>query len=374
MTREWSTSARIITFVLAVLFMGALILFVREMFTPLIVAGLIAYILNPAVNFLTHRTPINHKWAVNIVYFVGLAVIITVPILTIPALVPEISLLSEDLLNIVNEVQNAVYRPVMIGPYVLDLEAVLPEMDESITSFLRGLPENSLHFLESFSRNTAWFLVIVVTIYYLLLDWNHLREWMIDLVPDPHRLDFRRVYLEIKDIWAAYFRGQLVLMFIVAIVFSIVWLAIGLPGAVILGVLTGLFSIVPEIGPLAATVLAMSVAFIEGSNYLPISNFWFGMVVLSIYMVLINFKNIWLRPRIMGRSVNLNEGLVFVAIIAAVMFSGILGALIIVPIIASAGIIGKYLRAKVFGLPAFPSRIPHKPKQTPVDELDSSPE
>jgi predicted PurR-regulated permease PerM len=287
-------------------------------------------------------------------------VLIIVPVLTIPALVPEINLLSEDLLNIVNEVQDAVYRPVVIGPYIVHLETILPEIDESLTSFLRGLPENSLHFLESFSRNTAWFLVIVVTIYYLMLDWNHLREWMMHLVPDSHRLDLRRVYLEIKNIWAAYFRGQLVLMLIVAIVFSIVWLAIGLPGAFILGVITGLFSIVPEIGPLAATVLAMAVAFIDGSSYLPLSNFWFGMLVLAIYMVLINFKNIWLRPRIMGRSVNLNEGLVFVAIIAAVMFSGILGALIIVPVIASAGVAGSYLRAKVFGLSAFPSRIKKK--------------
>jgi predicted PurR-regulated permease PerM len=149
-------------------------------------------------------------------------------------------------------------------------------------------------------------------------------------------------------------------MFIVGIIFTLVWLLIGLPGAVILGFLTGLFSLVPEIGPLIAGGLAALVALSEGSSYLPLSNGWFSLLVIGLYLVMINFKNIWLRPRVMGRSVNLNEGLVFVAIIAAVIFSGILGALIIIPVIASAIVIGRYLRARILGLDPFP------PEQIPI--------
>ena len=70
---------------------------------------------------------------------------------------------------------------------------------------------------------------------------------------------------------------------------------------------------------LPTCMVAIAVALLEGSLYLPISNFWFAVLVLAIYMVLINLKGIWLRPRLMGRSVDLNEGLVFVAIIVAVL-------------------------------------------------------
>jgi len=150
------------------------------------------------------------------------------------------------------------------------------------------------------------------------------------------------------------------LMFIVGVIFTIVWLLIGLPGAVILGFLTGLFSLVPELGPLFAGGLAALVALSEGSNYLPLSNGWFALLIIGLYLILINFKNIWLRPRVMGRSVNLNEGLVFVAIIAAVIFGGILGALIIIPAIASAIVIGRYLRARILDLDPFP------PEQIPL--------
>jgi hypothetical protein len=68
----------------------------------------------------------------------------------------------------------------------------------------------------------------------------------------------------------------------------------------------------------------------------------------------------------MGRSVNLNEGLVFVAIIAAVIFSGVLGALIIVPVLASAIVVGRYLRARILGLDPFPPEQPPLVSETEV--------
>jgi len=69
--------------------------------------------------------------------------------------------------------------------------------------------------------------------------------------------------------------------------------------------------------------------------------------------VLINIKSIWLRPKIMGRSVNLHEGLVFVAIMAAIIFQGILGALIVIPVLASAVVIGRYVRRRLLGQQPF---------------------
>ncbi len=368
MKREWSLSTRyfVLTFVLVIL-----ILFfwgIREILGPLVIAGLVAYILDPAINFLKRRVRMGHKLAVNLVYFIGLGMLVAAPVLIVPLFINELKLLTQDLLDMLDQLQSILSRPVMIAGFSIDLGSILPRPDESLALYISKLPENALHILESTSRNAAWFLVIVITIYYLLMDWDHVREWMIRIAPPAYRLDVRRVYIEVKRVWAAYLRGQLALMFIVGVIFTVVWTAIGLPGAIILGMLTGLFSLVPEIGPLAATLLALGVALLEGSNYLPLSNFWFGVLVVGIYVVLINFKNIWLRPRVMGRSVNLNEGLVFVAIIAAVIFSGVLGALIIVPMLASAIVIGRYLRARILRLPPFP--IYDTPR---VRELESMP-
>jgi predicted PurR-regulated permease PerM len=159
--------------------------------------------------------------------------------------------------------------------------------------------------------------------------------------------------MQIKRVWSAYLRGTLALMFIVGLVFTIVYLAIGLPGALIIGILAGLLSLIPELGPFISAVIAASVALVEGSYYLSLSNFWFAVLVVIIYIILINLKGLWLRPRIMGRSVHLHEGLVFVAIMAAIIFQGILGALIVIPVLASAVVIARYLRRRILGQSPF---------------------
>ncbi len=359
MKRSWNPASRYIVFVLLAVGILLLIWTVREMIAPLVIAGLIAYIMNPTVN-LFKRLGLKHVLAVNLVYFLTLGLIIAVLVILVPVLINELTVLSVDLMDVLFQAQDFLATPVTLAGIELSFDLIVPRPDESLARFISTLPENALHLVERTSRNAAWFLVIVVTIYYLLLDWDRVREWIIRLAPESHRLDARRVYLEVKKVWAAYLRGTLALMFIVAIVFILVYLAIGLPGAVILGLVTGLFSIVPELGPLIAALIAILVALLEGSNFLRLSNIWFAVVVTGVYLILINLKNIWLRPFVMGRSVHMHEGVVFVAILAAVLFQGILGALVIVPVLASAIVIGRYLRKRLLGQEPFHVYRPRK--------------
>jgi hypothetical protein len=76
-------------------------------------------------------------------------------------------------------------------------------------------------------------------------------------------------------------------------------------------------------------------------------------IVVIVYLVLINLKNFFLRPYIMGRSVHMNEALVFIAIMIATILKGIIGALLVVPVLASVVVIGDYIRRRLAGLPAF---------------------
>jgi hypothetical protein len=95
---------------------------------------------------------------------------------------------------------------------------------------------------------------------------------------------------------------------------------------------------------------------LEGSRWGPLAglpNFWVAGILIAVYLVLINLKNFFLRPIIMGRSVHMNEGLIFVVIIIATILEGILGALLVVPVLASVVIIAGYIQRKVLGLPAF---------------------
>ena len=71
-------------------------------------------------------------------------------------------------------------------------------------------------------------------------------------------------------------------------------------------------------------------------------------------MILTGVKNIWLRPVIVGRHVHLHAGIVFVVVIAALVFHGPLSAFLVVPVLVSLLVIGRYLRRRILGLPPFP--------------------
>jgi len=154
-------------------------------------------------------------------------------------------------------------------------------------------------------------------------------------------------------VWMAYLRGQIVLMVVVGIVFTIAWLILGIPGALVLGVLAGLFTLIPDVGPFLAAALALGVALLEGSSWIPLSNFWVAGIVGLTYLVLVNLKNFFVRPIIMGRSLHMNEALIFIAIMIATILEGIMGALLIIPVLASVVVIMEYVRRRVLGLAPF---------------------
>jgi predicted PurR-regulated permease PerM len=152
----------------------------------------------------------------------------------------------------------------------------------------------------------------------------------------------------------------LLLMAIVGVAFTIAWTILGIPGALVLGVIAGFLTLIPDLGPFLAAMLAIGVALLEGSNWswMPSSSFVVALIALAVYLVLIAIKNFWLRPYIMGRSVRMDEAVVLISIILSTILWGILGALLIVPALASLIIIFDYLRRHILGLPPFPPKEP----------------
>jgi predicted PurR-regulated permease PerM len=295
---------------------------------------------------------------VALVYFSVLATLLIVPSTLAPVAIEQAKGLAGYLINIERQMEAALSQPVIFLGQPLQLGQLLAEFLKSTTDLLNPEVESALSVLETTSISLAWVLIILVSTYYFLLDWERLRDWFIRLAPDEIQPDVRQLLHEMNLVWQAYLHGTFVLMVVVAIVFTLVWLAVGLPGAIILGLLTGLLTIIPEIGPAVAAILAVLVAFFQGSDFLPISNFWFALLIFAIYFVLIQIKVIWLRPRIMKRFLHLNEGLIFVAIIAATVLWGILGALLIIPMLSTAGILGRYLRSRLLHQEPWPVTAP----------------
>jgi predicted PurR-regulated permease PerM len=291
--------------------------------------------------------------AVNLVYFSTVILLIGLPSTLLPIFADEAQIVVQDLLDLTNQLGQTFSGPIRFFGLTFHLEEWGRSIFQVQNTVLSPLPEEALKLLETTSVGVLWFLVILVSVHLFLSQWPTIRDWFINLASPTYRPEMEELYNRIRNIWMAYLRGQIVLMFIVGVVFTIAWIVIGIPGALVLGVIAGLFTLVPDVGPFLAMVLAAGVALLEGSTWIPLSNFWVAGIVIIVYLVLINLKNFFLRPYIMGRSVHMNEALIFIAIVIATILKGILGALLVVPVLASVVVIGGYVQRRVLGLAPF---------------------
>jgi len=350
---SWSLPFRYVTG--GILFLGliAFMVYARDAVRALVIAGFIAYLINPAVILLTQRTKLSRAAAVNIVYFSALILLVGVPATLTPIFFDALQFVVRDVLDLNQQFSVVLSKPVVFMGMEFHLENLASNFAHLQDAVLSPLPEQVLAWLETTSVGALWVLVIVVSIHIFMTEWPRMRDWLIELAPPAHQDDMRELYRRVRRIWMAYLRGQIVLMLIVGVVFTVAWLILGIPGALVLGVVAGLFTLVPDVGPFLAAVLAIAVALLEGSNWIDLPNVAVAGIVLLVYLVLINLKNFFLRPFVMGRSVHMNEALVFIAIMIATILEGIMGALLVVPVLASAIVILEYLRRRVLDLPPF---------------------
>ena len=352
---QWNLSFR---YIMGILFFAAFVAFLfyaHDAIKNLVIAAFVAYLINPAVVYLSRGTRMSRTVAVNVVYFCTVILLVGIPATLTPIFYDEVKSVIKDLLDLSSQLSRTLSQPVQVGSLVFHLEAWGGNLSQVQNAFLTPLPTEALKLIETTSVGLLWFLVILVSVYLFLFEWHHMRDGLIALVLPPYRAEIEELYKRIRRVWIAYLRGQIVLMLVVGIVFTSAWLFMGIPGALVLGVLAGLFTLVPDVGPFIAAVLAAGVALLEGSTWIPLSNAWVAAIVVIVYLVLIGLKNFFLRPMIMGRSVHMNEGVVFIAIIIATMLEGILGALLVVPVLASVILIAGYIQRRVLGLPPFES-------------------
>ena len=365
---QWSSTTRYLAFGLVTLLFVVVFWSIHSVIEPLIIAAFIAYLVNPAVDFIARRTRWQRSSAVNLVYIIMLVVLIGTPASLTSLFFDEFTQVFTDSLNIFNQVIVWLRQPHGLPGVLIDFGQLADRLDLLRTTFLTSLSDQLPKILGKTSQGAVWVVVILVAIYYLLAEWPHLRDGFIGLFPEKYSPELNELYQRVRKIWMNYLRGQLLLMLIVGVAFTIAWTIIGIPGALVLGFVAGFLTLIPDVGPFLAAMLAIGVALLEGSNWswMPASHFMVGLIVLAVYLLLIIAKNFWVRPAIFSRSVHMHGALVLIAILLATVLWGLLGALIIVPVLASLAVIVDYLRRRILAMPPFPSVEPFVTQTLPA--------
>ena len=363
--RRWSTfTKRSVTLTILLLLALALYRF-RGVLPPLLIAIVLAFILNPIADFLTRRLRISRGATVALIFLVligGMLGIVAGPVTAVPNVVRAVRAAQFDVIRIIADIGIFFDQPVVIGDYSLDLSDVYTELSAMLTSFVGSVAEGTLDVALNVASGAFWLIIIVITTFYLVKDADQFREQLNSLAPPGYYEDVVRLRQRITDVWNAFLRGQLVMGLVMFVITTVVCTAVGLPYAVIMGLIAGVMEFIPNLGPILALVPAVLVALIQGSSLLPLSNLWFAVLVLGLYLVIQQVEGNLILPRVMGSSLNLHPLVVLIGVIVGGNMAGILGMLLAAPVLATLRVLGNYVFCRLYDHDPF---VELQEKETP---------
>jgi len=392
MNTEWSLPTKYIVGLGLIIF-GLYVLYLSQsVLTLLILAALIAFLLLPVVDFFNTRLKLPRGAAVLVTYLLAAIIILLSPLVFVPPIIDGLRFLYNiDYQVLVNDsftwiktsLQTLEQTKLGLGRFTIDIAPfITPVYDllrnaEQQTSFVMPSFETLINSLQSavtvtygvasniagtvFSGMVTFFVLLLSAIY-ITIDAHNFSNLFLGIVPPAYQTEISQLQQRLSKIWRAYFRGQLTLMITIGVVTWLGNMALGLPGAFALGFIAGVLEIVPNLGPFMAAVPAVVVAVLQGSSLLPVSNWVFALIIIGFYILVQQFENTVVVPRILGEAVDLHPLVVILGVLVGANVGGILGALLAAPVIASGREIVRYLYLKILGQEPFP---PHNDPVTP---------
>ena len=160
-------------------------------------------------------------------------------------------------------------------------------------------------------------------------------EWTVKLFPPEGRSKARCILSESRDSLLGWLKGRLFSMVIVGLLSAVALYLIGVPGALFLGLFSGLLAFVPIVGSVVGALPPLILAFS--------GNPWDVLWVLLAYIAIQQVESNLLTPLVMQRAVSLHPVVVIVSVTVASAAFGVLGALLAVPAAVVAGIMVRRL-------------------------------
>jgi len=347
----------------AFVFVGAALLWMlRPVLSLLAASAGIAYILDPAADWLERRG-MSRDGAIGTLFLAlffgaGLVALLFVPSFAREGqeiqsrLVPFIQDLDTIIEPILVEVDRLTgYRP---SVDLRDLQAQAPSwvadqwprVQAWISGALEGLLTQGIGILNAILNLT----LLPIFVFYLLQEWDHLVAAMDDLVPARFRERVRRVAREVDQRLSAFVRGQLTVSAVMAVLYSVGLLIVGIDLAVPVGVMSGVLFVVPYLGTAVGIVLGLILALMKfGIGY----ELVYVLVVFGFVQLLEGYI---LTPKLVGESVGLHPLVVMVALIVGGSILGIWGMLLAIPVTAVLSVFGSewlqlYRRSRTYQAP-----------------------
>ncbi|HMA69280.1 MAG TPA: AI-2E family transporter [Candidatus Mcinerneyibacterium sp.] len=296
----------------------------KHLLTPFLIALFLAYLFDPVIDLLEKK--INRTIAVVIFLIVVLGVFFLILLFIIPNLIDQI----KRLITTIGKNQDAIISFIE-NKWEIVSESKLIDLN-NLTTEIQKFTKNLLNqFINIFTGLTMIFkslfniIIIPVVGFYLLRDYDSIKKWVFERFSEANKKKVEKGYKRFNKIFGRYVRGVLTDAIIVGILTYIGLSIIGIQFALVIGIITIFFSLLPYIGIWISFSLSVLIVLTSGGSLIDI-------VYLSIvYFTVQILEGTIIYPKVIGKMIGLHPVVIMMTLLILAHFLGIIGFLIGVP-------------------------------------------
>jgi predicted PurR-regulated permease PerM len=372
---KWSSTTKTVVGMAIVGILAALVIGFRSIIGPLILAFIVAFLLHPVSAWITRKTNISWRAAVNLIYRVLLLILIALITISGLAIIQQaqslISFVDRFIQSLPQIVSDLSTRSFTIGPFRPNLS----QLDlQSLTNQLLGIVQPAIgqagtllaKFAASAATTFGWALFLLIVSYFLLSEAGQLRANLVRIeIPGYHK-DMQILLQKLAEIWDAFLRGQLLISLLVIVSYYFLLVILGTRLTIVIALMAGLARFVPWLGPLITWTVTAIVAYLQTSNHFNLEPLAYTLLVVGCCILLDQIFDNMVVPRVIGQALGLHPAGVLVAALIAARLLGLIGLVLAAPVLATMLLIGRYVGRKMFDLDPWP---PQPEKQVEAQEV-----
>ncbi len=183
-------------------------------------------------------------------------------------------------------------------------------------------------------------VLLPVLAFFFLRDWDLLVQRAALLVPRDHLATVSRLAQESSDVLGAFLRGQFLVMVILGVMYGAGLWAVGLDLGILIGIIAGLLTFVPYLGPASGIILGLLAALVQYGDWQHPAGV---LVVFGVGQII---ESYWLTPKLVGDRIGLHPVAVIFAVLAGGQLFGFLGMLLALPVAAVVNVLLRYAQER----------------------------
>jgi predicted PurR-regulated permease PerM len=264
-----------------------------------------------------------------------------------------------NLASLPDVVQKLSGQVLQFGPFQFDFRTLdLNQISNQLLSMVQPLVGRTGELISTLASSAAqflgWALFVLLISYFVLSESGGLRGRIVRFDIPGYTEDIRRLGVELNHIWNAFLRGQIIVFFLTAISYTIVFSILGVRYAVGIALLAGLAKFVPYIGPFITWGTLALVAYFQPAPLFGLSALTYAILAVALAILIDEtFDNV-ITPRIIAQALRVHPAGVLVAALIAANLLGLLGVVIAAPILATVALLWRYTMHKMMDLDPWP--------------------